>query len=613
MQSQNKLNGHIFQLDVYNYQGAEVVELDMSDGLPKILCGPNGQGKSSTIKALYEALGGKLMLPEKVDNSVGPYGDPSKVVKKALVKIGIEGDPGILELKGHSLEKFYVNFSVTEKGSVNLSVTDAKDPEAKPVSAPREKIKNLLGLFLDPVDMVKTLEESRGDSKLAEKLCVMSGHNPVPFNLKEEVLFKERQEEYVTLKNEKGEFAKLDMPQPDWAKLYVDPVSISSELQKFNEFNTKEEEKKRRIEEAQKELGHTELENKNLDNEVEATTGDLSSAEDSYNLENKNLDTMHSNFAIFKEQNKPEGWDSSESVDRLEKQIAELNIKLKSFRDYDQSITGKTNDIEIKKQGIQSLYKAYTEKVEIRDNKVDQKSKHDEVLLTKSENIKKVSEDNKPIEWTGEKDPEGIKTPLQFLTEKMSTVERDNDQVKNAKKYYEDEEGIKLTEQSIKDIDAKRKQNQNDKAAQIAQVKDKFPHPGITIDYKKPFNPEDDSSKQDITVWVDFDDGLGKRTINDISEGQKLFICTHILIAGNTGALNILVIRSGHALDEDNQKIIFDIAKQYGYHVILETIISTFKGAFNIRQGNIASINTEGREIETVEKSIEEIETEINW
>ena len=131
--------------------------------------------------------------------------------------------------------------------------------------------------------------------------------------------------------------------------------------------------------------------------------------------------------------------------------------------------------------------------------------------------------------------------------------------------------------------------------------------------YKKLFDPDDEDSKQDITVWIDFGDGLGRRTINDISEGQKLFICTHILIAGNTGALNILVIRSGHALDEDNQKIIFDIAKQHGYHVILETIISTYKGAFNIKQGNIASINTEGREIEAPVEESKEPETEINW
>ena len=41
-----------------------------------------------------------------------------------------------------------------------------------------------------------------------------------------------------------------------------------------------------------------------------------------------------------------------------------------------------------------------------------------------------------------EKDPEGIKTPIQFLTEKMSTVEFKNDQVKNRQKYSDDEEGI---------------------------------------------------------------------------------------------------------------------------------------------------------------------------
>ncbi len=198
----------------------------------------------------------------------------------------------------------------------------------------------------------------------------------------------------------------------------------------------------------------------------------------------------------------------------------------------------------------------------------------------------------------------------------MSTVEFKNDQVKNREKYNNAEEGIKLIEQSIKDIDEKRKQNQKDKAEVIAQVKEKFPHPGITIDYKKEFDPNDEDSKQDITIWVDFGDGKGKRTINDISEGEQLLICTHILIAGNTGALNILVIRKGHGLDEDNQKIVFDVAAEHGYSVILETIISTYKGAFNIRQGNIASVNTEGREIESSPEDHEDVdlvESKINW
>ena len=610
MQSQNKLNGHIFQLDVYNYQGAEVVELDMSDGLPKILCGPNGQGKSSTIKALYEALGGKLMLPEKVDNSVGPYS--TKGIKKALVKIGIEGDPGILELNGKSLERFYVNFSVTEKGSVNLSVTDDNTGIVHK-STPREKIKNLLGLFLDPVDMVKTLEEPRGDSKLAEKLCQMVGFNPVPFQLKEEALFKERQEEYVTLKNEKGEFAKLDIPQDDWAKVYVDPASISSELQKLNEFNAKEEEKKRAIENSNNEYQTLLRENTKLGDEVLEALNEASKLTEQAAEKIKQRESDEKEFETFKEVNKPADWVDSQSIVDVENEIKKLTVKAQLYRKYDQDISEKSKKIDIENERISSDNKLLNDKTELHKKKLKEKTENNIILGAKIEAVGKVTEENKPIEWTGEKDPEGIKTPLQFLTDKMSTVERDNDQVKNAKKYYEDEEGIKLTEQSIKDIDEKRKQNQKDKAAQIAQVKEKFPHPGITIDYKKEFDPEDDSSKQDITVWVDFDDGLGKRTINDISEGQKLFICTHILIAGNTGSLNILVIRSGHALDEDNQKIIFDIAKKHGYHVILETIISTFKGAFNIKEGNVDSVNMEGREIDSKDEPVEESEPEMNW
>ncbi len=611
MQTQNKKNGHIFQLNVYNYQGAEVVELDMSDGEPKILCGPNGQGKSSTIKAVYEALGGKMMRPEKIDNPVGPYS--TKAIKKALVEIGIEGEPGILELNGHSLERFFVKFSITEKGSVNLSIVDDITGTVHK-SAPREKIKNLLGLFLDPVDMVKTLEEPRGDSKLAEDLCQGVGYDPKPFHLKEEALFKEKQEENVTLKNENGEFAKLDMPQDDWAKDYVDPASISGELQKLNEFNTKEEDKKRNIETFNKELGI--LSNKSLEivEEINSISDEVVLIRANYNEKSDRLVDDMKTFEDFKSSNKPEGWVDNQSIIAIENQIQELTEKARLYRKYDQDISEGSKSIEIDTEKLSLVKKSLSEKTESYDKKKREKTDSDLIVASKTSEFGKIEEDNNPVEWTGEKDPENIKTPLQFLTEKMNRVEFENDQVKNRQKYHDAEESIKMIEQSIKDIDEKRKQNQKDKAAVIAQVKEKFPHPGITIDYKKPFDPNDEDSKQDITIWIDFGDGLGKRTINDISEGQKLFICTHILIAGNTGALNILVIRSGHALDEDNQKIIFDIAKQYGYHVILETIISTYKGAFNIKAGNIDSINTEGREIEGTQiETTERTPTEINW
>jgi hypothetical protein len=611
VQVKNKLNAKLFQLDVHNYQGAEVVELDMSSGKPIILCGKNGEGKSSTIKFLHEALGGVSMRPEKVDNPVGPFSTGK--VKKASGIIGVDGDKGILELNGHSLEKFYIHYSITEKGSVHLSITDAKDPNAKPISAPREKIKNLLGLFLDPLEMVKKLDEHRGDSKIAEDCCIMAGYDPKPFHVIEETLFKEKQEEKVTLKNSQGELAKLDEPQDDWAKLYVNPVLISDEILKLNEFNTSETKKKLAIETSEKEYFAL------LDTD-DVITRDITILGDNSALAKKDFDEKSEkllgdkvNFDSFKTSNKPEGWEDSKSVLKLEEQIRLLQGKVHTFRKYDEDVSEKSTSIEIDTKHVVQLKKYLDEKIEAHGTKQKEKVEHQKSVILKKEEVEKVTEENKPLDWTGEKDPEEIKTPLQYLTGKMSTVEIENEQVKNREKYLNDEEGIELTKKSIKTIDEKRKQNQKNKAAAIAQVKNNFPHPGITIDYKKPFDPNDDSSKQDITVWVDFGDGLGKRTINDISEGQKLFLCTHILIAGNTGAVNVLVIKSGHALDEDNQKVIFDVAMEHGYSVILETIISTFKGAFNIKQGNVDSINTEGREIDSVDEPKDDKEPELVW
>jgi DNA repair exonuclease SbcCD ATPase subunit len=613
---QNKKNGHIFQMNVQNYQGAEVIELDMSDGKPKILYGSNGSGKSSTIKALYEALGGKTFRPEKIDNPVGPYS--TNKIKKALVKIGIEGEPGILEFNGHSLEKFYVNFSITQKGNVSLSVTDDKEG-SDPISAPREKIKNLLGLFLDPVELVKTLENPHGDRELAEKLCKMVGFDITPFGKREEELFQEKQEELRTLRAYEGEFSMMDVPQDDWAKKYVDPASISEELQKYNDYNTKEETKKRNINQFNTDYQQLIDANNIIANEIVNSESDIVGIKHRNDTKKKELDLKRESFGKFKEENKPVEWTGTQNI---EEKIAALTKELTLFREHEKAEQEKLDQINAKKQEIDlenerviAADKEAKEKQELIEKKKTEKSEHDKLVQQKALSKEKVMDENEPVEWTGEKDPKGILTPLQFLNDKMANVETDNKQVENRKKYYEKEESIRLVKESIKTIDEKRKQNQVVKSKAIANIKEKFPHPGITIDYKKPFNIEDEeeAKKNDITVWVDMEDGRGKRTINDISEGEKLLICTHILIAGNTGSLNILVVRSGNKLDEDHQKIIFDTAMKFGYSVILETIISTYKGAFHIKDGRIDSIRKDGKDIVSKDTPEENKEQKIVW
>ena len=594
MQVQNKLNAMIFEMVIENFKGIEVFAYVFKKGEPLVVYGDNGAGKTAIILALWAAID-KRKIPIKYDSLVGPYS--IEAIKKAKIKLGIEGDIGILELNGKTLEKFYVNFSITEKGSVNLTLTDAKTGEVDK-SPSKEKVKNLLGLFLDPVDLANTLEEPNGDRKMAEKLAAMVGLDLNPYVMREETLFQEKQEEKITLKNLRGEFAKLDVPQDDWAKVYVDPASISAELQKLNEFNTKENEKKLAIETASKEHQTLIDENQKLASELKSSLTEKENSKTEFIKQNQNNVFSKNKLDSFKEQSRPDGWENSESVLKVEEEIIKLTEKAKLFRKFDQDISDKENAIKIGSDREESLKKISCEKREAYNEKLQKNNDKDQLEYIKKLEVEKVTEENKPIDWTGEKDHEGIKTPLQFLTDKMSTVEFKNDQVKNRKKYNDDEEGIELVVTSIKDIDAKRNQNTDEKLKAISSVD--FPMEGITVD--------------ENTVWYDSDDGRGKQTILDRSEGERMRVCTHVLIAGNTGPLNVIVVRQGHALSQKSQEVIFEVAAEYGYTVILETIIAERPGSVLIEAGNVKSvIPAKMQTVKEANESIEDQDPDINW
>jgi len=63
------------------------------------------------------------------------------------------------------------------------------------------------------------------------------------------------------------------------------------------------------------------------------------------------------------------------------------------------------------------------------------------------------------------------------------------------------------------------------------------------------------------------------------------------LIAGNTGDLNVLLIRAGYCLDPDARQDIYKTAAEHGYDVILETIETSEVGALHIVEGRVDSIN----------------------
>lgn len=591
MMVQNKRSARVYELRIKNFMGAEVITINPETGKPVVLSGNNGQGKSSGIKGLYMALKGKKGLPYKFNNPVGPYS--TNKVKKGEVSVGIEskGDQGVLELDGDNLKKFFVHFSITEKGTASLKVTDEETGKVH-TSAPRDKIANLLGLFHDPLEVVRTLDDSFGDRKLAEKICAMVGLDLSPYVKRDEELstqYTEANREYTRLKKA---LEGLVEPLDEWPREYTDPEKISNQIQAFNRFTRENERRKQVVEAVRLERVNEVKAGAKIDNEIISAKEQTASSENELHLEENKLNEQIQNLAIFEKEKKPEGWESSESANEIERQIAVLTERAKQYREYDKNILGATSSIEAKKERVSILSKTVDEKKQIEDNKEREKAEHIKILSDIDNRLAVTIEQNQPDKWDGEVDPEGKKEPLEYLESKMMKVTEMNENYYKRKAYEEAEEDVAVAEAEVKKIKNDKKENQTEKSKAVASVKEKFPHPGITVD--------------ENTVWVDLEDGKGKRSILDLSEGEKLMICTHILIAGNTGALDILIVRDGAILDRNSQKIIFDIAAEHDYTVILETIISTEKGALHIVDGKIDRVigDDDGAELKEPTESL---------
>ena len=580
MQVQNKKRARVFKLIAKNFMGAEIIEIDFETGKPCILYGKNGAGKSSGTKGFYMAMKGRKGLPFKIDNPVGPYS--TKGIKKGEIDIGIESKTGeeILELDGVKLKKLFVHFSITEKGSISLKVTDDITGTVH-TSAPRDKISELIGMFLDPLELVKTLEEAYGDRKLAEKVCTMAGLDLKPYVEREALLFEQFQDENRELKRQQGVFDSLDEPQDDWAEEYTDPAKISGQLQDLNGLRNRNERRALMISEEYKVLDR--LETSSLDLSTEITSIEEEQKTLSKRLEDQmnDLNAKKESLVTLQEEKKPVEWDGTQDIEgeikRLTEELAKYRKYEKEEQEKKQAIEDAQKSIEMDTERLEMATKEVSEKAKVIGNKRLEKEKHGHALTEQYIKVDNSHDENAMEAWKGEADPTGKLFPIIYLTEKMNQVTIRNEQYQDRIAYDQAEKGLITIRNSIKDIEDKRKKNAEEKSKAVASVKEKFPHPGITVD--------------ENTVWVDMDDRRGKRTINDLSDGEKLTICTHILIAGNTGKLDILIVRDGSSLDSDSQRIIFDIAAEHDYTVILETIETSEAGALHIVDGRVGSVN----------------------
>ncbi|MCP4756729.1 MAG: hypothetical protein GY866_38185, partial [Proteobacteria bacterium] len=177
MFAQNKKSARIYEFRVRNFKGVDVFEYKFENG-KLVVFGKNGSAKSSILEGLLATLQGSKML-KQIDDPVGPYGN------KATVELWLRAEPGATELG----ERLFIQFGITEGGTVNLSITDEETGTVHTTS-PRTKIDKLVGQFLDPVELKKDIDKPNGARLLAEKLCRMVGLDLEPFVKRETELFE---------------------------------------------------------------------------------------------------------------------------------------------------------------------------------------------------------------------------------------------------------------------------------------------------------------------------------------------------------------------------------------------------------------------------------------
>jgi DNA repair exonuclease SbcCD ATPase subunit len=145
------------------------------------------------------------------------------------------------------------------------------------------------------------------------------------------------------------------------------------------------------------------------------------------------------------------------------------------------------------------------------------------------------------------KDPAGIRSQINCIEEtnaratEWEELSRGVEQKKSLKSQYKD---------MTADIDKSR----NDLSKTIAEHSKRLPVDGLRVD--------------DNVVMV------GTIPFSQMSSGEKLAISTKLGMAGNP-ELKVLLVKSGERLDEDNFKVLKELANKGGYQVWFEQVVES--------------------------------------
>ena len=192
-----------------------------------------------------------------------------------------------------------------------------------------------------------------------------------------------------------------------------------------------------------------------------------------------------------------------------------------------------------------------------------------------------------------------LKTKLEELQQELEKTRKELDSLPDAQELKEIEpleEKLKNAEKINSNVGLKNKQKELKKKIK-AKTEESETLTKKIEEYDRDKKNAIESCEMPVK-GLSFGDGVvlfNGIPLEQCSQAEKIKISTSIAMSSNNDKqLKVVLIKDGSLLDEDNMKIITDMAKEKDYQVWIEKVDSSGKIGIVIEDGEIKAINKEG-------------------
>lgn len=539
-----------------------------------VVVGDHGDGKSNVIEALNVLLEGAPAL-KKIDN---PVQDGAK-------KYTIVAD---FENKGNALacydvgETFRITATQSVSGKQQLKIENLKD--GAPVKGTvRDILKTLRGLYVDPHQLMKDLEEYNGDRKLADRVLKNIGLDLSEFDEKEENLAAQWSAEDQEVQRFRKVIETIEVPVEGFPKVKIDTDKLWQESAAYKEFSDRSQNK-----ENNQKLLQVELQNA-AENHGRATE-----------------DCKKSQALIDEIKLQIEGGTQSIKIVK-DKGLSDLESMLR--REIPFSIL--LGDLGEKVSQLKEEYgnaglsrERSKESLKLEELKLGELNKNREDLAEKVKEVKsKIESSEKPEIWDGLKDDNENEderlSPDKFITKSIQDAQISNTSFAKKEEHDTAQKNLKTSEQSRDNTNKLRKENSDARTKAVAESN--FGVDGLSV-----------NENGVLTAKVD---GKPIVTLKDLNHADKLRVLSEILMVNNDKPLKLIVIQEGYACRPEYQKIIFDQARKHGYTAIMESFVPVDdEGCLWMQDGKSFDVQPADAKVFEADHNIEEkVEGAPDW